>query len=214
MRFFVFLISFLGLVFLSGGAKSHPHIWIDMTMAISLNETLEIDKISSHWVFDEGYTSFVFAEDLRQGDTPGESSLRELANIVGPEIEMFDFFIRFDQNSIPFSYQDPFVMSFDGQRINASFGIVPNEPISILDFDEIHIGDESYFVYFEFSGKDDSRLTLLGDGAENCSFTLTHPKEDVLEELMLIPESAFVEADNYDFDYDAYFRSTIVIHCS
>ncbi len=207
-------IAATGLLLLgmSGPALAHPHIFIDATVEIGLDDAGRIATLHHSWTFDTAFSVWmVQGLDTNGNGVVEPEEMQELAdeNMLG----LADYgFYTVAGDGMDFNAVGDQRMRYENNRVTLDFSLAAIEPQPINGRFELGVYDAEYYVAIAFD--DVSDVTLINAG-DDCAVHLEPPKPMARE----VEERLFAlgpEVTELPPDLAAAMRGTqgmIVLNC-
>lgn len=193
-------------------ASAHPHVWIDMTSDLHLDEDGRFDTLRINWVFDEFYSAFAVEGVEKKNGTYDKALLDGLAAENLQNLAEWNYFTEVTAGGLPVetgTARDG-VSTWDDAtgRLTLSFTLPmkdPPVPSAALPV-ELRIYDPSYYISIDYAkGKS---IVLSGAGHDRCTVSSKVP--DAEHVWTALPESAFT---NPSSKLGSYFAPTATLVC-
>ncbi|NVK62144.1 MAG: DUF1007 family protein [Rhodobacteraceae bacterium] len=173
-------------------AVAHPHVFVDTTLRVVLDDNQRVTGIELHWAYDEFFTLMLLEEMGLDPDGDGVLTEDELAILQGFELDNWpedfegDIYLYDDGRKLAPGTPEPRGVTVeDGRILSAHFR--PLEPVA-ADGLEILQYDPSYYVAYTL----DPEIAVPAPcRAEIVAADLDAAEAAVQAELMRVPEDQF-----------------------
>jgi len=176
MFFRHFVIAALVLAGAVQPAIAHPHIWVDASMQIRLDDAGRLEAIAHSWTFDEAFSSWSVQGLDTNGD--GEVSSEEMSelaeqNVAGlGEYDYFTFAGEGEEDLDLSLAGEPRMHVADDGRVVLRFTLEPPQPQPLGAAFEIAVMDPEWYVAIELVESDPVRF----ENAPGCTTELVEPE--------------------------------------
>lgn len=195
---------------------AHPHVFIESTTKILMNENHEISGFRHFWKFDDQYTAFALVGmDVNKDGVYSSKELEPLARENMESLHEFGFFTFASQNSKKQSFKSPsnYVLKYDEKVLTLEFTLLLETPIKALANPvKFSIYDPEFFIAF-LEPKNQKPVQLASTAPKNCLFEKQLPKMDQtnLVESRLGQTPDFTNEENKGAG--SLFSPTFVVSC-
>ncbi len=160
-----------------GGARAHPHAWIDLSVAVLFDGSGRVTGLRETWLFDDFYTAFVFdgAAKLR----PTQAQLDALMNANMSKLKAHDYFTRIEANGarVGIGGVSELATRMQAGRIEMSFMLSLDQPVAPgADGFRYAVFDPTYYI--EILHKEEKGAILLENAPAACRHQVTTPQPD------------------------------------
>ena len=194
----------------SAPAKAHPHVWIDATAEIVI-ENGKMVGVRHVWTFDDMYSAFVTQGVGKDPENPTEEELQPIAksNIEAlPEFEYFTF-IKADGSKAEFETPTVYSMSQNKDRmVTFKFTLSLKQPATVDKDFAFQVYDPSYFVAFTMEKQGAVSLA----GAPDCAPKIITPQPLDADDRKKLDESA-ISGLSPGLDFGMKLAGHVVIQC-
>lgn len=160
-----------------GGARAHPHGWIDLRTEVIFNLAGEVTALRQVWLFDEAYSAFSTEGFDTDGDgKPDPEHLLGLAQENMGNLEEFDYFtlVRSGDEKVGYRSVTDLAARMRGNRLETSFVLHLERPVDLTAHGLTYaVFDPSYWVEM-LHEKNDQAIRLTG-APKGCGFKVEDP---------------------------------------
>ncbi len=137
-------------------AAAHPHVWVDATLALEMEEG-KVTGLSITWLFDDFYSELVRQDFDQNGDgTLSQSEVDALVGVSAVSLAEHSFFTHLmigEERPRVAAVRD-FYAEDDGIQISYRFRVPLQEPVAIGQTPlAIGLFDEGYYVDIALASK-------------------------------------------------------------
>lgn len=188
-------------------ASAHPHVFVEPALRITATEDGHLQSLENVWWMDELFSSSVVVDFDKNGDgTLGKDELAAIGKQVSGSIAEWSFYTFVRKNGVVVAMQPPaaFDVRYDEKRaeLRFDFTMKPKAPLDLKGGDVVFSNfDETYFVAFDFKGKDDFTVKHMPKGCRGVT-TIPSPDEAAqswMATISAIPANAPVPDDGIKF---------------
>lgn len=195
---------------LPGSAMAHPHVWVDIKVSPSFDDSGNLVAFDQRWRFDTFY-SVVLMEEIEQGGDEGKARL--LDDIVR-NLAQHEFYTRIRVNGERRSLADveDFDLETDTRTAEFLFTLPLAEPVTARQLRQHGFSYQIYEpTYYMEMLHAESEGIQLSQSAERCHYTI-EPPEPTMEQLQRAVE---VDDDGVAEDptLGQHFAETVFIQC-
>ena len=164
------LLSCLAILFVSGTAAAHPHVWIRFTAHVQMQGTRVI-SIAETWRFTEGFPVQLVGIDALPDNGPLDAKQTAIfrdqafSSLAGAQ-----YFSHLYADGEALTLGDPtgFRVSVDHGKLVYTFALTLKKPIDVKAHKvSLGIWDDSFFVDYEPDGA--NAVTVEGHAASTCT---------------------------------------------
>jgi ABC-type uncharacterized transport system substrate-binding protein len=164
------LLSCLAILFVSGTAAAHPHVWIRFTAHVQMQGTRVI-SIAETWRFTEGFPVQLVGIDALPDNGPLDAKQTAIfrdqafSSLAGAQ-----YFSHLYADGEALTLGDPtgFRVSVDHGKLVYTFALPLKKPIDVKAHKvSLGIWDDSFFVDYEPDGA--NAVTVEGHAASTCT---------------------------------------------
>ncbi len=140
---------------LASPAGAHPHIFIDATTDIVLDESGALTEIRHTWTFDEAFSIWqVQGLDVDGDGITTSEEMQELADETLVGLAAYDFYTSAGEGreSVTFRADGLARFTYENSRSTLSFSVVPEAPVQIGRVLEVSVSDPEYYVAMNTDG--------------------------------------------------------------
>ena len=163
----------VGLIFQSGPAGAHPHVWIN-DVTTFLFKDRQLVAIHHHWEFDEIFSSFVIQQ--HDNDHNGKFDKTENASVqkeAFSNLQDYGYFthVRIDDKKLPLDKVEGFQATIKKEIMIYEFTLRLPQPVDVIKR-HIAVGvfDPEYYVEVDLDENDPVHFSGLPSGA--CTFDI------------------------------------------
>lgn len=157
VRFWLLLPLLLLAVFTTRAASAHPHVWIDATLELEMQEG-KLEALALVWHFDDFYSELVRQDfDQNRDGSLSESELDALVGVSAVSLSQHSFFthLRIGEEQQAVTAVKDFYAEDDGVQVTYRFRIVLPEPVDVGETPfSIGLFDKGYYVDLALADKD------------------------------------------------------------
>lgn len=205
-----FIITLLGY---TSTLNAHPHVWIEVRNAITLDDQQRIVSIEIYWRFDEFYSAFAIQGLDTNND--GKYSSQELTTLLQDnldEMEKTNYYTQTTVNGEVQFYNKAArpEASYEDGLLSMRFSLVLKTPIDIKSKTiSIATFDPTYYIALDLA--EQQPATFLGGKSDKCAISIKRP--DQSEPVYLDDAIATTDA-SLARTYAEQSASQIVITCT
>jgi ABC-type uncharacterized transport system substrate-binding protein len=200
----------------SGGARAHPHVFVDFQAEIIFDAQGRITHVRNVWRFDRAFSAYASQGLDKDGD--GKLSDKELAPLAKTNVESlksyaFFTYLTIGKQRLKLEFPDQyFLRAYNGQLV-LFFQLPLTTPAAPGPAASLEIYDPEYFVAFTFSKKDPITLYQAPPG---CAAQI-HPPRPL--DAGIIAKLAAIPAEEHDLppelrDAAAGIANVITLTCA
>jgi len=203
-------LSLLGaLVFASGAANAHPHVWITATSELVYAPDGALTGVRHAWTFDDMFSSY--ALQGLETKTKGVYTREELAPLAQTNVESlkeyaFFTFAKADGKKEKFLEPVDYFLEYKDTALTLHFTLPLKTPVKPKQL-ALEVYDPTYFINFDLDDKDP--IKLVGAPAA-CQLKVQRPNEATANAQRL-SEQNFMNGDNSN--YGAMYANKITVDC-
>lgn len=211
MRSAGFVLSLLALVFASGAAMAHPHVWVTMKSELVYAPDGTVTGVRHAWTFDDMFSTYAIQGlESKQPGVFTREELAELAEVNVTSLKEFDFFTFAKTGGKKQAFNDPvdYWLDLKDQMLTLHFTLPFKAPVKAAVLD-LEIYDPTYFVDFTFAEKD---AFALKDAPAQCGFSIKKPTDAEVDAKVRSMGEALFAQDNGS-NYGSMFANKIAVKC-
>ena len=185
----------------AGPALGHPHVWIDTTVEVILNDRNEATGLRIGWTYDELYSLYIVGDMGLEADWDGKLTPEEEARLSGFDMNWDEGFAG-DTHSllgeVPLALSGPmeFTAGYSGGRITSTHLRVFEAPVPVAEVPlVIQAYDPGYYVAYAIPG------APVLTGGTGCAARVFVPDMDEAQEALMAALSEYTP----DVDLEAEF---------
>ena len=203
----------LGLLGVNPALMAHPHVWIEVHNAITLDDQQRIISIEAYWRFDELYSAF--AIQGLDANNDGIYSSKELHPILQDNLEEMQktkFYTHMQVNDQAQSYGqvEKAETSFEDGYLIMRFSLPLLTPVATAENDiKIATYDPSYYIAMNLA--EQQPASLLGPSIENCQVAIKRPRQ---AEAPYLEDSIATTETDVALKYALQFTAQISVKCT
>ena len=203
-------LSLLGaLVFASGAANAHPHVWITAISELVYAPDGALTGVRHAWTFDDMFSSY--ALQGLETKTKGVYTREELAPLAQTNVESlkeyaFFTFAKADGKKEKFLEPVDYFLEYKDTALTLHFTLPLKTPVKPKQL-ALEVYDPTYFINFDLDDKDP--IKLVGAPAA-CQLKVQRPNEATANAQRL-SEQNFMNGDNSN--YGAMYANKITVDC-
>ncbi|MEQ8745414.1 DUF1007 family protein [Pyruvatibacter sp.] len=195
-----------------GPAKSHPHVWIDMTVSSIFNEDGELTGLRHIWAFDEFYTVFQLEDfGVSDGTSPSDSQLAGYASDLLTNIAEYGYLMRVEgkDGRLELKGHSESARLRPDNRLEITFTVDAPAPIDLTDWPVSYsVFDPQYFI--EMLHEKDTGVLMTGSPPSTCTSDLQRPNPTFE---MISLAASLDRLETGPDTLGAMFAETVVIDC-
>lgn len=204
-------------VLAAGPALAHPHVFIDATVEVILNERNEATGIRIGWTYDELYSLYIIGDLGLDPDWDGKLTPEEVARLSG-------FDMNWDQDfagdthaalagaGLELSRPMEFSASYAGGKITSTHLRVFDAPVPLAGGElVIRAYDPGYYVAYAIPG------SAVLTGGEGCSAGVVRPDPDAAQEKLLAALAGYAPDEDPEAEFPevgANFADEVRVTCA
>ncbi len=148
-------------------ALAHPHIFVEATSTIELDQQDRIARIRHEWTFDPLFSSWLSQGIARDGEGRLDSGrLDEIGRGDVENLHAYGYYtsVLNDGASLAFVADGPVTLSEDDGRLRLRFAIVPKQEIPSQGRLSVSVFDPQYYTAISFAASEGVKIAG-GSGA-------------------------------------------------
>ncbi|ABD90362.1 DUF1007 family protein [Rhodopseudomonas palustris] len=207
-----FVSSLLGLcwlIFGSGTAQAHPHVWITAHSDLVYAADGTVTGVRHAWSFDDMFSTYALQGiETKTKDVYTREDLAPLAQTNVESLKEFGFFTfaKADGRKQRFLAPVDYYLVFDNNVLTLHFTLPLKVPVKSKEL-AVEVFDPTYFIDFSFEQKDPVKLVGAPTG---CALSFQRPNDGTADATRL-GEQNFMNGDNSN--YGAMFANKIIVSC-
>ena len=197
------------LIFASGAANAHPHVWITAISELVYAPDGSLTGVRHAWTFDDMFSSY--ALQGLETKTKGVYTREELAPLAQTNVESlkeyaFFTFAKADGKKEKFLEPVDYFLEYKDTALTLHFTLPLKTPVKPKQL-ALEVFDPTYFINFDLDDKDPIRL--VGAPAA-CQLKIQRPTE-ASATAQRLSEQNFMNGDNSN--YGAMYANKITVDC-
>ena len=197
------------LIFASGAANAHPHVWITAISELLYAPDGSLTGVRHAWTFDDMFSSY--ALQGLETKTKGVYTREELAPLAQTNVESlkeyaFFTFAKADGKKEKFLEPIDYYLEYKDTALTLHFTLPLKAPVKPRQL-ALEVFDPTYFINFDLDDKDP--IKLVGAPAA-CQLKVQRPNEATATAQRL-SEQNFMNGDNSN--YGAMYANKITVDC-
>jgi len=197
------------LIFASGAANAHPHVWITAISELLYAPDGSLTGVRHAWTFDDMFSSY--ALQGLETKTKGVYTREELAPLAQTNVESlkeyaFFTFAKADGKKEKFLEPIDYYLEYKDTALTLHFTLPLKAPVKPRQL-ALEVFDPTYFINFDLDDKDPIRL--VGAPAA-CQLKIQRPTE-ASATAQRLSEQNFMNGDNSN--YGAMYANKITVDC-
>lgn len=190
-------------MFAAGPALAHPHIWIDTSVEVILNERNEATGVRIGWTYDELYSLYIVGDMGLDADWDGKLTPEEEARLSGFDMkwdEGFagDTYALLGEAPLVLSGPMDFAGSYADGRITSTHLRVFEAPVPVAEVPlVIQAYDPGYYVAYAIPG------AAVLTGGTGCAARVFVPDLDEAQEALMAALSEYTPDVDLEAEYPA-----------
>ncbi len=167
------VVGAVGLIFQSGPAGAHPHVWIN-DVTTFLFKDRQLVAIHHHWEFDEIFSSFVIQQ--HDNNHNGKFDKTENASVqkeAFSNLHDYGYFthVRVDDKKLPLDKVEDFQATIKKEIMIYEFTLRLPQPVDVTKRHfAVGVFDPEYYVEVDLDENDPVHFSGLPSGA--CTFDI------------------------------------------
>lgn len=159
-------------------ALAHPHVFVDTSLTLTLNEAQNLTEVEVAWAYDDFYSLLILQDMGLDPDADGELTKEELARLQGWDMKWIEgyegdvYLTGPDGAPIALSGPKPVTTQVLNGRIVSLHRRSVLDPVA-ADQASIRAYDPEFYTAYDLTGG----VTLAGN-TEGCSTDITLPDQD------------------------------------
>jgi len=197
------------LIFASGAANAHPHVWITAISELVYAPDGSLTGVRHAWTFDDMFSSY--ALQGLETKTKGVYTREELAPLAQTNVESlkeyaFFTFAKADGKKEKFLEPIDYYLEYKDTALTLHFTLPLKTPLKTKQL-ALEVFDPTYFIDFALDDKDP--IKLVGAPAA-CQLKIQRPTE-ASATAQRLSEQNFMNGDNSN--YGAMYANKITVDC-
>ena len=187
----------------AGPALAHPHVWIDTTVEVILNDRNEATGLRIGWTYDELYSLYIIGDMGLDPDWDGKLTPEEAARLSGFDMkwdEGFagDTYALLGEAPLALSGPMEFTAGYAGGRITSTHLRVFEAPVPVEEVPlVIQAYDPGYYVAYAIPG------AAVLTGGTGCAAQVFVPDLDEAQEALMAALSEYTPDVDLEAEYPA-----------
>lgn len=187
----------------AGPALAHPHVWIDTTVEVILNDRNEATGLRIGWTYDELYSLYIIGDMGLDPDWDGKLTPEEAARLSGFDMkwdEGFagDTYALLGEAPLALSGPMEFTAGYAGGRITSTHLRVFEAPVPVAEVPlVIQAYDPGYYVAYAIPG------AAVLTGGTGCAAQVFVPDLDEAQEALMAALSEYTPDVDLEAEYPA-----------
>ena len=209
MRALLRLLLVAAMMFASGAASAHPHVWITATSELLYAEDGSITGVRHAWIFDDMFSAY--AVQGLESKTKGTYTREELGPLAQTNVESlkeyaYFTFARGDGKKERFQEPVDYFLDYKDTVLTLHFTLPLKNPVKPKQL-VLEVFDRSFFIDFQMAK--DNPVKLVGAPA-GCQMKLERPNDGTASAQKL-NEQTFLNGENSNFGM--MFANKITVDC-
>ena len=209
MRALLRLLLVAAMMFASGAASAHPHVWITATSKLLYAEDGSITGVRHAWTFDDMFSAY--AVQGLESKTKGTYTREELGPLAQTNVESlkeyaYFTFARADGKKERFQEPVDYFLDYKDTVLTLHFTLPLKNPVKPKQL-VLEVFDRSFFIDFQMAK--DNPVKLVGAPA-GCQMKLERPNDGTASAQKL-NEQTFLNGENSNFGM--MFANKITVDC-
>ncbi|MDX5349960.1 MAG: DUF1007 family protein [Paracoccaceae bacterium] len=187
----------------AGPALGQPHVWIDTTVEVILNDRNEATGLRIGWTYDELYSLYIIGDMGLDPDWDGKLTPEEAARLSGFDMkwdEGFagDTYALLGEAPLALSGPMEFTAGYAGGRITSTHLRVFEAPVPVAEVPlVIQAYDPGYYVAYAIPG------AAVLTGGTGCAAQVFVPDLDEAQEALMAALSEYTPDVDLEAEYPA-----------
>ncbi len=197
-----------GLAGLAGPALAHPHVFIDTSVEVILDDRDRVTAVRIGWVYDELFSLFVIADRELDADADGKLSAEEAAGLQGFDMQWIegypgDSFALIEGRDLVLGPPEEPTADWDGRVIRTTHLRQLPAPVEIgPDTFIVQVYDPGYYTAY-FIPFD----PVVTGGTGACSAEVWAPDPDAADQAMKDALLEYAPDQDLEADFPAIGRN-------
>ena len=191
-------------------SKSHPHMWIDLTSKILVNDEGLVSSIEQEWLFGD-FSSAALIDDISRHPKGLNFGLKEEISKIFNNLYSYNYFtlIKADSDKMKIGRVVKFDAEIRGMRVWIKFILPILTPIDLNNKHlTISIFDPTYYI--EMLHLEGAEVMFLGKKPNGCNAKIIAPSPS--EEVVMLSKSPNLDI-NPDTSIGRLFAEIIDVKC-
>ncbi|MCP3394449.1 DUF1007 family protein [Bradyrhizobium sp. CCGB12] len=209
MRALLGLLLAAAMMFASGAASAHPHVWITATSELVYAPDGSITGVRHAWTFDDMFSAY--AVQGLESKTKGTYTREELGPLAQTNVESlkeyaYFTFARADGKKERFQEPVDYFLDYKDTVLTLHFTLPLKNPVKPKQL-VLEVFDRSFFIDFQMAK--DNPVKLVG-APTGCQMKLERPNDGTASAQKL-NEQTFLNGENANFGM--MFANKITVDC-